>query len=226
MPGGIDWKQVAADRGEQHTCAADQPDKCIVQRGSGPHVLFVGDSQAMSFVPMFERMAEDHDLTLSVNVSSGCPWQEGLSNDKQGESGAKTCKAARVGWYDKALPVLDPDLVVLLDRPRDDEETWGKLIERRDGKKQPLDKAVFETTRDTLRKVTAVADKVAVVQRLVMPEDFNPLDCLASSSTVGQCSVPVPNRLSSWMIITVFAGLPDTVFRTCRLLTATCAQTL
>ena len=196
VPGGIDWKQVADDRGEQHTCAADQPEKCIVHRGRGPHILFVGDSQAMSFVPMFERLAEDHDLTLSVNVTSGCPWQEGLSNDKQGESSATTCTSARVGWYDTALPVLDPDLVVLLDRPRDDEETWGELIERRDGKRQPLNRAVFETTRDTLRKVTAVADKVAVVQRLVMPEDFDPLDCLATSSTVGQCAVPVPNKPS------------------------------
>ena len=60
------------------------------------------------------------------------------------------------------------------------------------------------------------------------------LACLMISATskpkVGSFSfsrfaVPVPNRLSSWMIITVFAGLPATVLSTPRLLTATLAQT-
>src|SRR5664279_3858036 len=43
-------------------------------------------------------------------------------------------------------------------------------------------------------------------------------------SRASSAAVPVPNRLSSWMIMTVFAGLPATVFSTCRLLMATCAQ--
>ena len=37
---------------------------------------------------------------------------------------------------------------------------------------------------------------IMLKQRLVMPEDFDPLDCLATSSTVGQCAVPVPNKPS------------------------------
>ncbi|WP_167880587.1 acyltransferase family protein [Nocardioides guangzhouensis] len=197
VPSGIDWEAAAADRGESHTCAADRPDDCIVERGSGPHVLFIGDSQAMSFVPLFRRMASEHDFTLSLNVTAGCPWQEGLANDNQADNGARTCESARVGWYDRALPELDPDIVVLLDRPRDDEKDWGTLIKRRDGKDQPLDRAVYETTQETLGKVSEVADKTVVVQRLVMPEDFNPLDCLASSSTIGQCAVAVPNTPSS-----------------------------
>ena len=197
VPSRIDWKAAADDRGEEHTCAADRPDDCIVERGSGPHVLFIGDSQAMSFVPMFRRMAAEHDLTLSLNVASGCPWQEGLSNDKQASDTAAACESARVGWYDKALPKLDPDVVVLLDRPRDDEKDWGELIKRRDGRAQPLDRAVYETTQETLDKVSAVAGKTVVIQRLVMPEDFDPLDCLASSATIGQCAVAVPNQPSS-----------------------------
>lgn len=197
VPTGIDWKDVAADNGESHTCAADEPQDCIVRRGRGPHVLFVGDSQAMSFVPTFERLAREHDFTLSLNVTPGCPWQEGLANDNQGEGGAEACESARVGWYDTALKRLDPDVVVLLDRPRDDKETWGELIRRRDGKQQPLNKAVFETTQDTLRKISAVAGTTAVIQRLVMPEDFNPLDCLAASSTIDQCAVPLPTEPSA-----------------------------
>ena len=32
-------------------------------------MLLVGDSQAQMLVPMFEQMAKEHDLTLSLNVS-------------------------------------------------------------------------------------------------------------------------------------------------------------
>jgi peptidoglycan/LPS O-acetylase OafA/YrhL len=197
VPAGVDWKAAAADNGEEHTCAADRPDDCIVERGGGRHVLFVGDSQAMTFVPMFRRMAAEHDLTLSLNVASGCPWQEGLSNDRQASDSAEVCEAARVGWYDEALPALDPDVVVLLDRPRDDEDDWGSVIKRRDGKEQRLDRAVYETTRETLGKVSVVAGTTVVVQRLVMPEDFDPLDCLASSARVADCAVPLPSQPSS-----------------------------
>ena len=39
------------------------PEACTVAEGSGPHVLLLGDSQAQSLVPMFERLAEEQDLT-------------------------------------------------------------------------------------------------------------------------------------------------------------------
>ncbi|MCI0686396.1 MAG: hypothetical protein L0Y54_04040, partial [Sporichthyaceae bacterium] len=191
VPQDIAWRKVALDRGSQHSCAADHPESCIVRRGDGPHVLLIGDSQAMSFVPTFHQLADEHDLTLSLNVRSGCPWQEGLANDKQNGDGALACEQARVGWYDQALPALDPDVVVLLARPRDDEKTWGSVLRRRDGKDQPLDQAVYETTQDTLRKVSAVATKTVVVERMVMPETFSPLDCLATSRRIGDCTVPV-----------------------------------
>ena len=196
IPGDIDWANVDGDVGGTGTCTADDPSACTVVKGSGPHVLLVGDSQAQMLVPMFEKLANEHDLTLSLNVLAGCPWQEGLSNDKQSPDSAKRCEAARVGWYDEVLPKLHPDVVVLLERPRDDPKEWNGLVARRDGKKQPLDQAVYETTRDTLKKVSAAVPKTLVVQRLVMPETFDPTDCLSSMSRVGQCAVPVPTEPS------------------------------
>ncbi|MEZ5096812.1 MAG: SGNH hydrolase domain-containing protein [Nocardioides sp.] len=191
VPTGLDWEQLATDNGDWHTCAAGHADDCIVVRGTGPHVLLIGDSQAMSFVPMFEEQAAAHDLTLSLNVIAGCPWQEGLANDKQADDTAQTCEAGRVGWYDTVLPELDPDVVVLLERPRDDAAVWGGAVRRRDGRQQPLATAVYQTTRDSLAKITKVAGTTLIVQRLVMPETFDPLDCLASASTVGECAVGV-----------------------------------
>jgi len=103
---------------------------------------------------------------------------------------------ARVGWYDDVLPRLDPDVVVLLARPRDDPDEWGRLAVRRDGKKEPLAKAVLESTQETLSKITRVAP-VVVVQRLIMPETFEPADCLASASRVGQCVVTAASKPST-----------------------------
>ena len=197
IPQDIDWEAVRSDVGEKHWCAGDEPEACTVRKGSGPHVLFIGDSQAVTFVPMFKELAKDHDLTLSVNVLGGCPWQEGLLNQRQSREGAAECESARVGWYDTALRELDPDIVVLLDRPRDDPSVWGDRAARRDGKKQSLNQGVFETTRDTLRKISAVADKTVVIERLVMPETFDPTDCLSSRTKIGQCAVSVPSRSST-----------------------------
>jgi peptidoglycan/LPS O-acetylase OafA/YrhL len=192
VPDDIDWEQVGDSIGGQHWCPADDGRACTVRKGDGPHLLFVGDSQASSLVPMFEKLAEEHDLTLSLDVVAGCPWQEGLLNDKQAASTAEECTEARVDWYDEALAELDPDVVVLLDRPRDDPDLWGDVVSRRDGREQPLEQAVAQTTRETLDKISAVAGRTVVIQRLVMPETFDPSDCLASQSTIGDCAVAVP----------------------------------
>jgi hypothetical protein len=51
-----------------------------------------------------------------------------------------------------------------------------------------LDKAIWQSTRETLDKVTKVSQAV-VVQRLTMPDSFEPADCLASAKRVGECAV-------------------------------------
>jgi peptidoglycan/LPS O-acetylase OafA/YrhL len=210
VPSGIDWAAVAGGVGVNHSCPADRPGECTVVRGQGPHVLVVGDSQAQMLLPMFERMARDHDLTLSANVVAGCPWQEDLQNAKLSTGGSAACTAARVGWYDEALPVLDPDVVILVERPRDDPAVWGDLVSRRDGRDQPLARAVLETSRDTLAKIAAVAGRTAVVRRLVMPESFDPTDCLSSVRRVGDCAVAVPtgSTPSDGYVAAIAAGAP------------------
>jgi hypothetical protein len=192
VPTGVDWEEQRTDVGASHWCTPDDASGCTVVEGDGPHVLFVGDSQGVTLVPMFEQLAREHDLTLSVNVLAGCSWREGLTNSKLSPAAAEKCDRARIGWYDEALPELDPDVVVLLDRPRDDPAEWEDTVARRDGQEQPLRRAVFETTNDSLEQITAVADRTVLIERLIMPETFSPTDCLASSETIGQCAVPVP----------------------------------
>ncbi|HEX6150495.1 acyltransferase family protein [Nocardioides sp.] len=192
VPDDVDWEAVVADHGETGWCAADKPENCIVHEGSGPHVLLVGDSQAQSLVPMFEKIAEERDLTLSLNVVPGCMWQEELYNTKLSEESQQDCDAARVGWYDEALPALDPDVVVLMQRPRDDEKEWGSSVRRRDGVEQRLDRMTLKASEETLRKLEQLVPRILIVNRIVMPETFDPADCLTTQADPGRCAVPVP----------------------------------
>ncbi len=192
VPAGVDWDAIADDIGKTGSCQADDPDRCTVVDGDGPNVLLVGDSQAQMLVPMFEQMAKDHDFQLSLNVYGGCMWQEDLLNAEQSAEGAALCDKARVGWYDDVLPLVDPDVVVLVERARDTEAEWGDVISRRDGKQQSLQQMIYSTSNDTLDKIAAHVPKVVVVDDLVMPNTFVPNECLTSTDDANRCAVPVP----------------------------------
>ncbi|NYD41351.1 acyltransferase family protein [Nocardioides panaciterrulae] len=191
-----DYGALSKQYGDQRFCDASDISACRAVQGSGPTVLLVGDSQAETLVPVFEKLAREHDFSLDLDVLAGCPWQEQLTNAKQSDGSAADCTKARVGWYDKVLPKLDPDVVVLLGRPRDDPAEWGDLVGRRDGKQLPLEQAVWRSTRETVEKVVKVAPAV-IVQRLIMPETFNATDCLAGAKKVSQCLVTAQPKPSA-----------------------------
>ncbi len=190
----LDFAALAGQRGQQVTCTADDPGACVLERGDGPHVLLVGDSQARTMVPVLRRVARERGLTFSANVMDGCSWLEGLRNGKLRPGEIERCDAARVGWYDEVLPELDPDLIVLLSRPRDDVGEWQGVVTAQDGDgDEDVRRLTLRSMRETVAKARAVAPTVEV-QRLVMPEDFEPLDCLAAAERIGACAVGVPLR--------------------------------
>ena len=191
VPADVDWEAVTTDYGDTGWCTAEDPSACTVQEGTGPHVLLIGDSQAQSLVPMFRTLAREHDLTLSLNVVEGCMWQEGLYNTKSSEEEQENCEEARVGWYDEVLPALDPDVVVVMARPRDDEETWSGLVARRDGEKASVARMTVQESRRTLRDITRSVPRTLLVEKLVMPETFDPADCLTTEDDAARCAVPV-----------------------------------
>ncbi len=190
VPADVDWEQVVGDYGDVGWCTAEDPSACTVVEGDGPHVLLIGDSQAQMLVPMFEKLAREHDLTLSLDVVEGCLWQEGLDNRKSSAEERQHCVDARVDWYDDVLPELDPDVVVVMARPRDDPEEWADLVRRRDGREMSLARMTrLESTR-TLRDLSRTVPHTLVVDQLVMPEAFDPPDCLTTVEDAAECSVP------------------------------------
>lgn len=195
LPKGVDWDQVKSDKGRSVSCP-DNPDDCIVHRGSGPTVVLIGDSHGAMLADMWLTLAREHDFTLALDTVLGCPWQENLKNVHSSPDRQARCTAARVGWYDDVLPKLDPDLVVLAGFPRD-AKRWNKQIELRDGSPDSLEVATLKATRDTLGKIDKVAKRVLLTQTIVTANSFDPNECMTSTEDPQECAVPVPTRVSA-----------------------------
>ena len=188
----IDWRAVLDDTGPMPPCSVERPQDCVVVRGDGPHIALVGDSQARMLGPMFIRLAQEHDLTLSLNVMPACSWQAGLVNVTQPLENQRKCRSLRAEWYDDALPVLDPDLVVLATLPRDDEAEWAGNLVRDGGSDETLSELNFAVTTETLDTITAQGRRALVVTSMLGTPGMDPLDCLATATRLDQCEVPVP----------------------------------
>lgn len=207
MPTKVDWKKIEKDKGEEHTCTAANPKKCTVVKGSGPHILLVGDSHAQMLTRMFTSLAEDHDLTLSLNIVGGCPWQENLKNIQVAPARRDDCTRARVDWYDEVLPEISPDLVVLASLPRD----GSAHLEVRDRKDEPLERAMLRGTRRTLEKIQKTSSRALMIQSVIVPTSFKPNDCLTTTQDPARCAVPAPtrNRPSDGFYLAAAADSPN-----------------
>jgi hypothetical protein len=194
VPEDIDWKSIQQEEWNTAECTAADVQRCVLVRGDGPTLVIVGDSHAMMLVPMFERLARKHHFTLAVNAIAGCMWQEGLVNTRPPKDRRDDCTRHRVGWYEQALPRLHPDLVLLAGRPMDGVDHLGRFIRRRDGKHQTLDRMTLLESLATAQRVSRISPQTLILDPVVVPESFDPLDCLSGARRAGQCAVPITPR--------------------------------
>ena len=115
----LDWRVARSDVPPVPDCLGKSVDECTVVRGTGPHMLLMGDSTAWMWIPAFTEMAKHESLTLSIAFSSGCPWQLGLEYNL-GDSITKPCAAHQKDWFTRVVPQLDPDIIVLAHQADDD----------------------------------------------------------------------------------------------------------
>jgi peptidoglycan/LPS O-acetylase OafA/YrhL len=93
-------------------CHTTAPADCTVVDGGGDHVLLIGDSTALSFMGTFESIARARDLSLSLAVAPGCPWQEDVAFTHPGA--LIPCDTANAFFHDELIPALDPDVIVVV----------------------------------------------------------------------------------------------------------------
>jgi peptidoglycan/LPS O-acetylase OafA/YrhL len=195
VPSGIDWRRIAKDIGPDDVhCTRRDLTRCIAHRGTGPRVVLIGDSHARALAPMFTKLAQEQDFTLMLNLVSACTWQRGLENFNQPKSNREQCAAARSSWYDDVLPRLHPNVVILSSMARS-APNWGKYI-RLDGAPAGLSRRELWTraTRDTLDRIKATGARSLLIDSLWGTGGFDPLDCLSTAKTQGECTVAAQPR--------------------------------
>lgn len=188
VPDGFDRVQhnvvgVPGDSGMH--CEDGPPEDCIVNRGSGPHLLLVGDSHAKRLVPAFLQLARDHDFTLSLSVLASCRWQVGLAPEDFRED---DCYSMRDDLYGRLLQELEPDLVVIVNVGFEPVGVRDKSLED-----LPIEELLARTTHDSTLKLLEVADEVLILEPLPVP-GFHVLECLSAALTVGECAFTYGHR--------------------------------
>ena len=115
---GLDLKEIYLEGfGTETKCLDGTPEDCTIVKGHGRHVLLMGDSNAATLTPAFTKIAEAEDLTLSAVVSLGCRWQRDLYYSTA--EIRERCRKEKEDAYDRVIPALDPDLIVLVNAHED-----------------------------------------------------------------------------------------------------------
>jgi hypothetical protein len=160
--------------------------------------VLVGDSHARMITPAVQALAEERGFELYANIVSSCPWQRGVWNIKSSPENQRQCREGREELYDRTLPAMEPDLVILATLPRTTDAWQGGLVDD-EGRERPLHRLLADGTTAALDAITDLGAH-AVVVRSVMGTDgwhsegWDPLDCLARADTLADCVVFAPPR--------------------------------
>lgn len=201
-PGIVD---EARDARHKFANCTDRPvAECTIVRGTGKHLLLLGDSHANMMIAAFAKMARDENLTLSVSVRGGCPWPRDLYAlpftlfDQ--ELRIANCKAFKNDTYDRVVPRLDPDVIVVMQAPHEDPDLVPFV--------GPEGKVVSEDATEAWVRTTTSRSMQALIRgrrELVIIEPIpyaagklNPLNCLAQADFIEACRYVV-SRIPSWL---------------------------
>ena len=180
-------------------CVDGTPEDCIAVHGEGPHVLILGDSVAESLAPGFVAMAEERDVTLSLMTTSGCPWQRDHDHFVYQEI-RDQCTRIRTDAYDRVIPALDPDVIVLVSAPLVPSERVQPDNESARNLWQTTDRSIAELT-DGHRQVVLVEPlPLPVSPSEDGPLDGGPLMCVADATFVEECRY-VAASSQTWLTV-------------------------
>ncbi|MFC5493895.1 acyltransferase family protein [Nocardioides caricicola] len=206
VPDDIDFAALKADNGEVGPqCSDGTPESCVVvDEGTGPLVLLVGDSHAGMLAPALHRLAEDRGFRLSTDIMNNCPWQRGLSFGKADPSVQEACAAMREELYDTILPAMKPDLVILASNVRTT-PGWEAQAQADDAAEHPretYDQMMLRKARDTVAEIAATGARVNITHTTFGTNGydlggFDPLDCLARADQQADCAVVPPRTAPS-----------------------------
>jgi peptidoglycan/LPS O-acetylase OafA/YrhL len=186
VPKSLDWQAVQKERNDRTTCLGASVSKCTLVHGKGPSVLLMGDSHALMLIPTLSTIAERDDLTFSVAAFPQCPWLVNVTY----ALGSQACESHRDDWFNRVIPALKPDLVVLVQRSVDDPTVKNLLISNGrfvDPSSPGYDKLVLDGARQTLDRLRAVGAQTLIVEPMPLPVGFDPLQCISGAKYLDEC---------------------------------------
>jgi peptidoglycan/LPS O-acetylase OafA/YrhL len=198
----IDIDAIVSQPYGSRSCFNQPAEACIVTRGSGSRILLVGDSFALALIPAFADLAERRDLTLAVATYPSCPWPRGIVEAPPGSPTdlPRKCQSHQDDWYDRLVPELDPDVIVLVHHPFDD--AGGAPDMRADGTlihpgTAAFGAAVRNAARATIEQLETDGRKIVIYEPTPLaPQGFHPLTCLTQKKFLDDCryvaSPPTP----------------------------------
>ena len=177
--------------GRAPDCTGSDLAPCTVVKGTGRHLLLMGDSNAEMIIPAFTKMAREQNLTLSLAIRAGCPWQENVY--QLGPAVTAACKRSKADWYRRVLPTGGADLVVVMN---------VDLLLDSDGRTfigTPRNRTIRDNTTGSLRLLRGDGRDVVILESIPhAAAEVNPLDCLARSDVIEKCRF-VASPGPSWL---------------------------
>jgi hypothetical protein len=134
------------------------------------------------WIPAFTQMAVDEDLTLSLAVRSGCLWQRDAY--KLSRAIIEACRRVKTDAYDRVVPALDPDLIVLVNAREPKGQPQATYVDD-----DPFNAVLRRSTPASLDELGAGGRDLVIIESAPTPTDdrFNPLDCLSEAEVVESC---------------------------------------
>ncbi len=187
VPADLDWEAATHDAVPRPNCVHAPISKCEVVRGARERMLLLGDSHALSVLPAFEELAKRESISLSAAITFNCPWQLGMFDVRN----VDRCRGDRDDWYERLVPELDPDIVVLAGRPFDDPDSplpvsdGSTTFEYGD---PGYERVLVDASTRTIARLQHEGRKVVAIEPVpTTPNDFDPTGCLSEAKYLDDC---------------------------------------
>jgi peptidoglycan/LPS O-acetylase OafA/YrhL len=209
VPPNLDWQDAGKNLGPFTNCYRQPVTRCTTVHGTGLSILLIGDSHAHMLIPTLTAIAKQDNLTLSIAVKGGCPWQQNLYAPEISIPGKtnrpQDCKAQKDDLYNRVIPQLNPDIIIAMNlayenpiEPLQFMNADGQTLIRRSSSYYP------EIEAATKQSIAAMSDggrrKVVLLEPIPVTR-FNPLDCLSKATYIEQCryvASALPDRLEQF----------------------------
>jgi hypothetical protein len=187
-PNHADWAGAYYDIA--HVVAKCNPahvERCVVVRGSRGTILLAGESHALMLEAMIEQLARREHYEFVFAPLSFCPWTRGLWYAGFGS----TCLRDQQELFDKVVPEVKPDIVILAHRTVDDplnplalSDAPGRELKQSSQRQQALRSSITSVVHD----LRARHSKVVLIEPVpASSKDDDPEKCLSKAKFLEQC---------------------------------------